>query len=305
MSSKTSVDISSLSTSSHVHWRMSACCSWQTTKPSSTRESLFVSTVYLRPPAFLPPGVCWLLRGGWLTDLQDQLLLTETSCWTTQDHGGWMGCWENISVPLFHGCLLKDSQERQNGSLHKSVRGKITLNKMDVLTYFNTPIKPNKSCPQSKYNLNFTLLGVGVDSFMVWLFLKWSTPTTAVLRRFLFSTLINTTVRQVGVIKAVHKNNLKMISREVLIQASLLLLVYQLTVYVTPTLEFHVCSDTQREHTHTHTWRYYICFCFNTEAIFESIPVEWCRRTNPSSACVWTPYLELRGVNCTCLPISL
>lgn len=30
----------------------------------------------------------------------------------------------------------------------------------------------------------------------------------------------------------------------------------------------------------------YHCFCFNTEAIFESIPIEWCRCTNPPVLCL-------------------
>lgn len=51
--------------------------------------------------------------------------------------------------------------------------------------------------------------------------------------------------------------------------------------------------------------RYYICFCFITGAIFESIPVLWCRCTNLSSASFWAPYLEMRGVSCPRLPISL
>lgn len=60
------------------------------------------------------------------------------------------------------------------------------------------------------------------------------------------------------------------------------------------------CSRTR----HTHSCRYFICFCFNTEAISESIPAEWCRRANPSTGCLRTPYLEFLEVRCTCLPIG-
>lgn len=59
---------------------------------------LFISQVNLRSVLFLkddmaiiavrvpPPLSCWAIWCGWVTDPHNQLLLRETSCWTTQ---GW------------------------------------------------------------------------------------------------------------------------------------------------------------------------------------------------------------------------
>lgn len=98
--------------SSCVHLRASVCCSWQKTKPSSPCRSVFVSPSHILPH----PSVRWPLRGGWVTDLQGQLLLTETSCRTAQGRGaGW--CFKTISG-LSMTATLKDSQEGPDGSLN-------------------------------------------------------------------------------------------------------------------------------------------------------------------------------------------
>lgn len=100
------------SVSSYVHLRASVCCSWQKTKPSSPRRSVFVSPSHILPH----PSVCWPLQGGWVTDLQDQLLLTETSCRTMQGRGAGR-CFQTISG-LSMAAILKDSQEGLDGSLN-------------------------------------------------------------------------------------------------------------------------------------------------------------------------------------------
>lgn len=55
--------------------------------------------------------------------------------------------------------------------------------------------------------------------------------------------------------------------------------------------------------------RHYNRFCFNMEAIFESIPIEWCRCTNPSLHCLRPSSIfrapQAGRVNCTRLLISL
>lgn len=103
---KLCVDISFWSVSSYVHLRRASAVLGRKPSPRH-RVNLYLS----QPRAHsLQPLVCWqLLGGGWVTDLQDQLLVSETCCGTAQDWGArWF--FTTISGLSFDDCHLKTKE---------------------------------------------------------------------------------------------------------------------------------------------------------------------------------------------------